>query len=64
VIWRLPKPQAGSQHGFKYRLAYVERGRCVLRYDNEAGASGLTISATPTACWPISGTTWMIEAQA
>ncbi|WP_341705022.1 DUF6516 family protein [Ferrovibrio sp.] len=37
VIWRLPKPLAGSPHGFKYRLAYIERGRCVLRYDNEAG---------------------------
>ncbi|MFC3677480.1 toxin-antitoxin system TumE family protein [Ferrovibrio xuzhouensis] len=37
VIWRLPKPLAGSRHGFKYRLAYIERNRCVLRYDNEAG---------------------------
>ena len=25
------------QHGFKYRLALVVNGRCVLRYDNEAG---------------------------
>lgn len=37
VLWRLPKPVAGSVHGFKYRLAYVVRGECVLRYDNEAG---------------------------
>ncbi|MHB9116875.1 MAG: toxin-antitoxin system TumE family protein [Burkholderiales bacterium] len=37
VLWRLPKPLAGSPHGFKYRLAYVVRGKCVLRYDNEAG---------------------------
>ena len=24
-------------HGFKYRLAFVVNGVCVLRYDNEAG---------------------------
>jgi hypothetical protein len=37
VIWQLPQPLAGSQHTFKYRLAYVVDGQCVLRYDNEAG---------------------------
>ncbi len=37
VLWRLPKPVEGSAHGFKYRLAYVVRGECVLRYDNEVG---------------------------
>lgn len=37
VLWRLPAPLAGSVHSFKYRLAYVVRGICVLRYDNEAG---------------------------
>lgn len=37
VLWRLPRPVEGSLHGFKYRLAYVVRGECVLRYDNEAG---------------------------
>ena len=37
VLWRLPKPAQGSVHGFKYRLAYVVRGECVLRYDNESG---------------------------
>ena len=37
VLWRLPKPVEGSAHGFKYRLAYVVRGKCVLRYDNEVG---------------------------
>ena len=37
VIWKLPVPLAGSAHGFKYRLAYVVAGECVLRYDNEAG---------------------------
>lgn len=37
VLWRLPKPIIGSSHEFKYRLAYVVQGRCVVRYDNEAG---------------------------
>jgi hypothetical protein len=37
VIWRLPRAPHGSVHRFKYRLALVENGVCVLRYDNEAG---------------------------
>ncbi len=37
VVWRVPKPVPGSAHGFKYRLAYVVQGECVLRHDNEAG---------------------------
>ncbi|MBL8414797.1 MAG: hypothetical protein JNM42_10210 [Propionivibrio sp.] len=37
VLWRLSTPLKGSAHGFKYRLAYVVRGECVLRYDNEVG---------------------------
>lgn len=37
VIWLLPKPVAGATHRYKYRLAYVVRGECVLRYDNEVG---------------------------
>ena len=37
VVWQLPKPAHGSKHRFKYRLALVENGVCVLRYDNEAG---------------------------
>lgn len=37
VLWRVPKPVAGSAHEFKYRLAYVVDGVCVVRYDNEAG---------------------------
>jgi hypothetical protein len=37
VLWRLPKPLDGSLHDFKYRLAYIVRGECVLRYDNETG---------------------------
>jgi len=37
VLWQIPKPVVGSDHGFKYRLAYVVQGVCVLRYDNEVG---------------------------
>lgn len=37
VIWRVPNPVRGSGHGFKYRLALVADGVCLLRYDNEAG---------------------------
>ena len=37
VVWRLPHPAPGSQHALKYRLAFVVRGECVVRYDNEAG---------------------------
>jgi hypothetical protein len=37
VLWRVPKPAAGSTHAFKYRLAYIVDGVCVVRYDNEVG---------------------------
>jgi len=37
VIWKLPKPVPGSAHTFKYRLAFVVKGVCVLRFDNESG---------------------------
>jgi hypothetical protein len=37
VVWRLPRSVRGSTHRFKYRLALVKNGVCVLRYDNEAG---------------------------
>jgi len=38
-IWLVPNPVKGSKHLFKYSLAYVVEGKCVLRYDNEAGKS-------------------------
>lgn len=37
VIWRLPRNLPGSDHPYKYRMALIEAGVCVLRYDNEAG---------------------------
>lgn len=36
-VWRVPRPVPGSAHRYKYSLAYVVRGVCVVRYDNEAG---------------------------
>ena len=35
VMWRVPRPVKGSTHRFKYRLALIVAGECVLRYDNE-----------------------------
>ena len=37
VLWHLPIPVPGSAHPFKYRLALIMNGECVLRYDNERG---------------------------
>jgi hypothetical protein len=37
VLWRVPIPVKGSLHEYKYRLAYVVKGICVVRYDNEVG---------------------------
>jgi hypothetical protein len=36
-VWEVPEPVRGSDHRFKYALALVVGGECVLRYDNEAG---------------------------
>src|SRR5262245_60866707 len=37
VVWRVHEPVAPATHLFRYRLAYVVGGECVLRYDNERG---------------------------
>ena len=37
AVWQVPTPVPPSEHPFKYRLAYVVQGTCVLRYDNERG---------------------------
>ena len=37
IIWQVPTPLRGSAHSFKYRMALVVEGICVMRYDNEAG---------------------------
>jgi hypothetical protein len=40
AIWELSASVVGSTHMYKYRLAYVVRSTCVLRYDNEAKKGG------------------------
>lgn len=37
VLWHVPSPVPGSIHNFKYRLALVADGVCIMRYDNESG---------------------------
>lgn len=37
VAWRLPKPLPPSEHGYKYRAAYVVDGVRVVGFDNELG---------------------------
>ncbi len=37
VVWQVPKSLPGSTHSYKYRLAFVLRGDCLVRFDNEAG---------------------------
>lgn len=37
VIWELPEPVHGSEHNYKYGLAFVVDNEGVLRYDNEYG---------------------------
>ena len=37
MVWRVPRRVRSAAHRFRYRLALVVRGACVLRYDNEAG---------------------------
>jgi hypothetical protein len=37
VVWRVPEPARPSEHGFKYRAAYVVDGVRVVGFDNERG---------------------------
>ena len=37
VVWRVPAPVPPTQHGFKYRAAYVLNGVRVVGFDNERG---------------------------
>jgi hypothetical protein len=37
VLWHLPEPVPGCAHHYKYRVALIVEGECVLRYDNEHG---------------------------
>lgn len=37
AVWQVAAGVPGSAHSFKYRLAFVVNGVCVLRYDNKTG---------------------------
>jgi hypothetical protein len=37
VIWQVPSPVPGCEHGFKYRLFYGYPGQRLVGYDNERG---------------------------
>ena len=37
IIWRLPRATPDRHHGLKYRLYFGRGGKCLVRYDNEAG---------------------------
>lgn len=37
VVWEVSESLEGSEHQYRYRLALVIKGECVMRYDNEAG---------------------------
>jgi hypothetical protein len=36
-VWAVPEAVRGSTHAYKYALAFIVDGVCVLRFDNEAG---------------------------
>lgn len=36
-VIRLSEPVEGSDHPYKYSLALIVAGECILRYDNERG---------------------------
>jgi hypothetical protein len=37
VVWKLPTPVPPTEHGYKYRAAYVVDGVRVVGFDNERG---------------------------
>jgi hypothetical protein len=37
VIWKVPVPVAPTEHGYKYRAAYIVDGVRVVGFDNERG---------------------------
>ncbi|WP_341898978.1 DUF6516 family protein [Ferrovibrio terrae] len=37
IVWKVPEPVAGSEHGFKYRLFFGRAGTRIVGYDNERG---------------------------
>jgi len=37
VVWRVSEPVPPSEHQYKYRLVYIERGLRLIGFDNERG---------------------------
>ncbi len=37
VIWQSPRATSDRPHALKYRLYFGRGGKCLVRYDNEAG---------------------------
>ncbi len=37
VVWQVPQPVPPTEHGFKYRAAYIVNGQRVVGFDNERG---------------------------
>lgn len=37
LIWEVEPNISGSAHHYKYSMAYIVSGICVMRYDNERG---------------------------
>jgi len=54
AIWRVDEPVSPARHHFKYRLAYVVGGECVLRYDNERGKGDHRHNGAEEASYPFS----------
>ena len=47
VVWRVPKPLRGSTHHFKYRLAFIVDGNCVLPTTTRPGKVTTATSGKP-----------------
>lgn len=54
VVWKMDAPVSPSPHPFKYRLAYIVAGECVLRYDNERGNGDHRHTAASETSYPFS----------
>lgn len=61
VVWQVPQPIAGSNQSFKYRLAFVVDGECVLRYDNEAGKGNHKHLGQEEVPYPFTGLRQLVD---
>ena len=55
IAWRVPHPVNSSTHRFKYGLALIVGGECVLRYDNETGKGDHRHLGTTETVYAFSG---------